>query len=95
MYLLAIITLVASAVSFGILVYQFIDLRFPDPLTSAYLTPSSYYGTIRTALSSLVVVFPVFLWVSRFLRKDVMDNPEKRDLKIRRWLMYLTVFVAG
>ena len=95
LYLLAVITLVASAVSFGILVYQLIDIRFPDVLQQAYLSLSSYYDSIRSALAALIVVFPVFVWVSWFLRKDVVAHPEKKDLKIRRWLLYLTVFIAA
>lgn len=93
LYLLAIITLVASAVSFGLLAYQFINLAFPDVLMGGYTT--GYYNTIRGALAALVVVFPVFWWVTWFLRKDVLAHPEKKDLKVRRWLMYLTVFVAA
>ncbi len=95
LYLLAIITLVASAVSFGILVYQLIDIRFPDVLQQAYTPLSTYYDSIRSSLAALVVLFPVFVWVSWFLRKDVVAQPEKKDLKVRRWLLYLTVFVAA
>jgi hypothetical protein len=93
LYLLAIITLVASSVSFGVLVYQFINIWFPDILQN--IPASAYFGTIRVALASLVVVSPVFIWVSLFLRKDVVTHPEKQELKIRRWLLYLTVFVAA
>lgn len=93
LYLLGLITLIASAISFGIVVYQFIDLKFPDVLQ--YGTPSANYSSIRSALATLVVVFPVFFWVSRMLHKDVLANPAKREMKIRRWLLYFTVFVAG
>jgi len=41
------------------------------------------------------VLFPVFFWVSRFIHKDVTANPEKQDSKLRKWLMYLTVFAAA
>lgn len=92
LYILAIITLVASAVTFGTVVYQFINLKFPDVLMGS---TAGYYDIIRGAVAGLVVVFPVFLWVSRFLRRDVVAHPEKKDLKIRRWLMYLTVFAAS
>ena len=95
LYLLSIVTLVASAISFGILVFQYINVYFPDLLTDYYLSPSSYYGSIRQALAALIVIFPVYVWVSRFLKKDIDENPEKRELKIRKWLLYLTVFVAA
>jgi len=95
LYLLGLITLVVSAGSFGMLIYQYIDLKFPDILQYGYITSSANYGLIRTALAALVVVFPVFFWISWTLHKDVMTEPAKRDLRVRRWLLYFTVFVAG
>ncbi len=95
LYLLSIVTLVASAISFGVLVFQYIDVYFPDPLSDYYFSSSSYYSSIRQALAALIVIFPVYFWVSRFLKKDIDQNPEKRELKIRKWLLYFTVFVAA
>ncbi len=95
MYLLAIITLVNRAVSFGIPVFQYINIYFPDILTDYYFSKSSYFGSIRQSLAFLIVVFPIYVWASRFLRRDMEKNPEKKDLKIRKWLLYLTVFAAG
>lgn len=95
MYLLSIVTLVASAIGFGILVFQYINIYFPDLINDYYFSPSNYYGTIRQALATLIVIFPVYVWVTRFLKKDIEENPEKRELKIRKWLLYLTVFVAA
>ena len=95
LYLLSIVTLVASAVSFGILVFQYINIYFPDLINDYYFSASSYYGTIRQSLATLIVIFPVYVWVSRFLKKDIEVNPEKRDLRIRKWLLYLTLLVAS
>ena len=95
LYLLSLITLVMSAGSFGMLIYQYIDLKFPDILQYGYMASNASYGLIRTALAALVVVFPVFFWVSLTLHRDVVTEPMKRDLRVRRWLLYFTVFVAG
>ncbi len=95
LYLLSIVTLIASAVYFGILVFQYINVFFPDLINDYYFSPASYYGTIRQALATLIVIFPVYIWVSIFLKKDIEENPEKRELKIRKWLLYFTVFVAA
>src|SRR3989344_3622562 len=95
LYLLAIITLVVVAVGFGMAVFNYVDFYFPDPATDYYRSASSYEGAIRQAMAMLIVVFPVFLWVSRFLRKDVELHPEKRELRIRKWLLYLTLFAAA
>ena len=95
LYLLGLITLIVSTGSFGMLIYQYIDIRFPDILQYGYATPSANYSLIRTALAALVVVFPVFFWVSRTLHKDVVNEPAKRDLRVRRWLLSFTVLVTG
>ncbi len=94
-YLLSIISLVASAVSLGVLLFQYINIYFPDVISDPYFSPSNYYGTVHSALAALIVFFPVYFWVSIFLKRDLTANPEKRELKIRKWLLYLTLFIAG
>jgi len=95
MHLLAVITLVVSAVSFGVIIFQGINVYIPDIVSDQYFSKSSHLSSMRSALATLVIVFPVFLWVSRFLKGDVGKFPEKLDLKIRKWLLYLTLFAAA
>lgn len=95
LYLLSIISLIASAVSLGILLFQYVNIYYPDIISDPYFSPSNYYGQIRSALAALIVFFPVYFFVLRFLRKDMDDNPEKRELRIRKWLLYLTLFAAS
>jgi len=92
-HLLAIVALYASAFNLGNLLFQFINIYLPDPITPEPAT--SFLGTIRSSLSFLVVSFPVYLWVSHRLEKDVSENPEKRNLRIRKWLLSLTLFLAA
>lgn len=91
MHLLNIIALYASVVSILTLLFQYINVYFPDPLNPYFDAGSP----IRWAIASLVIIFPVFLWTSRFLHKDIKQNPEKNELKIRRWLLYFTLFAAA
>lgn len=84
--------LYVSAISLINLLFQTIDYAFPDPL--------AYYGDpystgIRLAIASLIIIFPLFIFLSRLNGKDFAVWPEKRELPIRRWLIYLTLFVAG
>lgn len=92
MHLLAIVALYISAVSFGVLIFQYIDLVFPDQLS---YFPKGSRDSVRWALAALVVVFPVYVWTSWMLAKDVSRNPEKRELKSRKWLYYFTLFAAS
>ena len=93
LHLLAIITLYTSAVSFGTLISQFIDRFFPDTLADLHGT--FFSGPLRWAIASLVIVFPAYVWISWFLAKDAATHPEKRELKIRKWLFYFTLFAAA
>lgn len=94
MYLLVVVVLAMSAANLGTLLFQYINLYVPD-LTIPVCAGSWCQDAIRWSLASLIVVFPVLLWAWRFLQRDVAANPEKADARIRRWLLYLTLFVAG
>lgn len=96
LHLLAILTLYASAGSFLALVFQYINVLFPDPLDGRgeYVIQSAYQ-TIRWAISSLIIIFPVYIGTSWYLNKSYITTPEKRTLKIRKWLIYFTLFVAS
>ena len=97
LHLLAIVTLYASAASFITTVFQYINLAFPDVLEGGrdYWAAQGARSAIRFALSSLIVVFPVYVWVMWFLNKSYIKEPEKRNLRIRRWLIYFTLFVTA
>lgn len=95
LHLLTIITLITSAVSFGIILFECININFPDIVSDPYFSHSGYLSSMRSALAALVIIFPVFLWASWFLAKDVSKYPEKKDLKIRKWLLYFTLFAAA
>lgn len=94
-YLLMFLTLYWSAFSFGQLLYQFINRAFPDALQYPY----GYYdvgaSTIRMDTASLIIAFPVFLWMSWMLAKAIEKDADKRSSKIRKWLTYLTLFIAA
>lgn len=91
MHLLNTISLYISAFSLLNLVFQYINVIFPDKL-NAYYSPGD---SIRWTLSLFIIIFGVFVWTSRFIEKDLVGNPDKNDLKIRKWLIYLTIFLAA
>ena len=93
LYLLLFATLYLSAYHLGSLLFDFINLLFPDainPDNARNLTQS-----MRWSVASLVIAFPVFLFVARHLGNDLARNPVKRLSAVRRWLTYLTLFVAA
>ncbi len=95
LHLLAIATLYASAIAFSVLLFNYIDLAFPRELGNAYYARESMRDAIRFAVSTLIVVFPVFFFTSRSLRKSYEGDPSRINLAIRKWVSYFTMFLAG
>ncbi|MDA2923312.1 DUF5671 domain-containing protein [Acidobacteria bacterium AH-259-L09] len=94
MYLVLFSTLYISAFSLGRLLFQFINQGFPDPAAPPFVV-ESVRRAIRWSISSLIVAFPVFLYVSRLTGRETRLDRRKRASKVRRWLTYLTLFVAA
>jgi len=93
-YLLLFTTLYLSAYYFGCLLFEFVNLRFPDAASNEYSWRSPM-ESIRWSASSVVVAFPIFLLLSRNIYRELALNPIKRLSAIRRWLTYLTLFVTA
>ena len=103
LHLLSIVALYASATAFLTLTFQLVNLWFPDILdmggyyayAGARLPAGQAGNAIRWSLASLVVIFPVYFFTARFLRKEYEAMPEKRELRVRKWLISFTLFVVA
>src|ERR1700722_17270447 len=86
-------TLYISSYSLGSLLFDIIEKALPDPTVRAI----QVWGrdSMRWSASSLIVAFPTFLLISWYIGTDLVRNPIKRLSPIRRWLTYLTLFVAS
>ncbi len=87
------VALYGAIVSFITLLFQYIDTAFPDPAITYYTDP--YSGAIRFAMAALIVLVPVSIVLLRLIRNDIARFPEKSDLWVRRWALFLTLFIAG
>lgn len=91
--LLSFGTLSTWTIALGALLFAFINRQFPDAVT-AVQWGSERYG-IASNLASLMVAFPVYLFVMRFMLRDYQRYPEKRNSGIRRWLTWLALLIAA
>lgn len=91
LYLLAIGTLYISVWRFIDLLFEYINHIFPDALDYSW----GFNSAIRWSISSLLIVFPVYLGITWYLRKDAIAHPEKRELRVRKWLLNFTLFLAA
>ncbi|WP_313319051.1 DUF5671 domain-containing protein [Stenotrophomonas sp.] len=93
-YLVLFSTLYFYAWNLGSLLFQLIEYVLPDAADADWQR-LRLDGGIRWAISALVIAFPVFAFVARRVSRDVDRNPIKRLSPVRRWLTYLTLFVAA
>jgi len=90
LYLVMFSTLYYGALNLGNLLFVFIDRAFPDP---AYA--HDYHGdSQRWSTAAIIIAFPVFLFMARYIGKQIKRNPFKRLSPARRWLTYITIFIA-
>ncbi len=92
LHLLATILLYLSTYAIISLLFACINVLLPDPL-SFYL--SGHLNTIRLSTAMLIVAFPVYVFIMRLIGKDIAASPAKNDIAARKWLTYLTVFLAA
>ncbi|HWR01310.1 MAG TPA: DUF5671 domain-containing protein [Chlorobaculum sp.] len=93
-YLLLFVSLYITAFNFGSLLFVFIEQAIPDPASQADIERLTV-DTIRGAVSALIVAFPLFLYLSRKIGIELLSSPVGRSSGIRRWLTYITLFIAS
>ncbi|MCD7099748.1 DUF5671 domain-containing protein [Stenotrophomonas sp. MMGLT7] len=94
LYLVLFATLYVSAYHLGSLLFALVDHAWPDPADSGYRA-MRLGSTMRWSAASVIIAFPVFLFVAHYLGRELARNPVKRLSAVRRWLTYLTLFVAA
>lgn len=89
----AIALLYTGTVALLNLLFRVINYAFPQvDRYSGY-----YYGgsPISLPVATLIVTFPLFLIVSNVLRKGYAEDSSKKEFAVRKWLVYVTLFIAG
>jgi len=94
MYLVLFTTLYLTTFNLGRLIFQFANLAFPDP-AALYDSVQSAHEAIRFSVASIIIAFPIFLYLSVLISRLIRRDPSKRSSKVRKWLTYLTLFVAA
>lgn len=93
-YLLFFILLGTVSWNLGSLLFALIDRAVPDPIErQSYLYGSD--SQIRGAIAGLIVGTPIFLWLARILLRARAANPALQRSRIRKWLIYVSLVIAG
>lgn len=86
-----IVAFYASAIALITLLFEVINFAYPT-ITNAY---QYYFPSISFQVATLIVAFPLFLFLSWLLQKNYVAEPELKEASLRKWLSYITLFIAG
>jgi len=92
LWLGVMVTLYLSSISLVLLLFEYIKILFPDPL-DYYVDP--YRGAVRFSIASLIVAFPLYIYLTRVVNTGMRSHKEKSELTVRKWIVSLTLFVAA
>lgn len=87
------ISLVVSITNLLQIVFRAIEQRWKDILDLS-ISLDVYSSDVRMAIASLVVMYPIYLGLSWYVSKDIAKFLYKRDLKIRKVMIYIILFVS-
>jgi hypothetical protein len=92
--LLTFAALYAAVIAAVALLFACINRLLPD---AAMLERSGPWELtqIRWSLAFLIVSFPGFAWLTRLTLRELREHPERSWSGTRRWLTYLTMFLAS
>ena len=85
-----IATLYASLVAVVVLLFRVINVAYPQITNGFYYNPQN----ISFQVATILVFFPLFLALSWLLQKS-LKSADAKDFALRKWLSYLTLFIAG
>jgi hypothetical protein len=92
LYLLSFATLATWTFGLGAVMFELIDHWLKDPLQQP-----SYFGIyqVANALASIIVAFPVYLLIMKYINRELESHPEKLESAVRKWLTYIALFITA
>jgi hypothetical protein len=90
-HLLAFATLSAWICATGSIWFELIESWYPDPAFERYWSLSR----VSWEIASIVVAFPVFVWATHNVLRELAESPDKAESAVRRWLTNLALFITA
>lgn len=91
-YLAFLITLVWLIVALIGLCFGLIEFLIPDALSD--FGYSAYASGITSSMASLIIVAPFFVLIGSRINRDLRNDPGKKTMWVRKWLLYAILFLA-
>ena len=92
-HLLAFATLGTWVFFIGSIWFDLIQAWVPDPTVDRF--DGFVIGAVSRQLASIIVAFPAFLWATRSILRDQMENPDKAESAVRRWVSNIGLLLTA
>lgn len=93
-YLLMIVTLYIAVIAFITLLINFVNYVYPSQTEFDYA--ASFAGSaILNSMAAVIVAWPIYVLMAWLIGRDIKKVPGKREIPVRKWLLYLTLFIAA
>lgn len=77
------------------LAFDIINKLFPENVVYGGYYSDPYSSGVRLSIACLIIVFPLFIWLSNVVTKAMETDPARREVGVRRWLVYITLFLSS
>ena len=94
LYLLNFAALYITVYNVIVLYFGFLNYLYPDPAWSDWYADTTWSG-VRYAIAATLTAFPLFLVMTVIQERVVSTEPDNQIHPTRKWLTYLTVFLAA
>lgn len=94
LYLLLFTSAYISVTGLGTILYQLINLQYPD-LESYADWASEAQRSMRWGIAMLIVFLPVYLYFDRLIERLKHSDPDHGRSGVRRGLTYITLYIAA
>ncbi len=91
----AFITLYFGAIALLTLLFGLINFKYQDQIYGSFGYYDPYSGPMRFAIASLIILVPISVYLFHLIQRETRVNPERKTLGVRKWLTYITLFIAG
>lgn len=82
-----------SVIAYIYLVFDYINYTFPNALS--YYPSDPYQSGISYEMASVIVLLPISMFLMKLIHGDIARDPSRKEIWVRRWLLILTLFLAG
>ncbi len=95
LYAFAAGALYFTATTLITLLWQLINYWMPDSANLGFYEMESVGAILRWAIAFLVIIFPAYVVAMWWIGKEVDQEPAKKELWVRRWFIWATLFIAA